>query len=103
MAATGLPRLRSCLVRMSSRSTSRRYSMTNAVAPDRLKALYVVGTRWVSDSELGADVKAYIDSLNLHRRHLNSAVYQQLIAASLKADPGQSNRAVAKQVGSSPT
>jgi hypothetical protein len=45
------------------------------------------------------DVEGYIDSLNLHRRHLTREQQRERIARKLKGDPAQSNREVARQTG----
>jgi ParB-like chromosome segregation protein Spo0J len=46
---------------------------------------------WVHDD----DITAYVIGLNIHRRHLTSAQKRDAIAALLKANPEQSDRAVA--------
>ena len=44
------------------------------------------------------EVKDYVDSANLHRRHLTTEQKRDLIAKLLKAKPEQSDRQIAKQV-----
>jgi hypothetical protein len=48
-----------------------------------------------------AEVEHFIDSLNLHRRHLTREQQREQIARRLKEDPAQSNREVARQTGAS--
>ncbi len=48
-----------------------------------------------------AEAKAFLDSANLHRRHLTPKQKRDRIAARLKADPTQSDRQIAKQTGAS--
>lgn len=44
------------------------------------------------------DARAYVMSVNLHRRHLTAEQRRELIKAELKADPTQSDRAIAEKV-----
>ncbi len=44
-----------------------------------------------------ADAKAYVVSLNVHRRHLTFEQKQEVIDAELKRDPKQSDRSIAKK------
>ena len=44
---------------------------------------------------IDADARNYVISVNIHRRHLSPDQRRDIIAALLKADPGQSNRQVA--------
>jgi ParB-like chromosome segregation protein Spo0J len=48
-----------------------------------------------------ADAVAFLDSANLHRRHLTPKQKRQRIAARLKANPALSDRRVAKETGAS--
>ena len=50
-----------------------------------------------------ADATAYLDSANLHRRHLTLEQKNGRIAARLKASPTTSDRQIAKQTGASHT
>jgi ParB-like chromosome segregation protein Spo0J len=43
--------------------------------------------------------QAFVHSSNLYRRHLNPAEKQEKIAKALQADPGHSNRQIARMVG----
>jgi hypothetical protein len=45
----------------------------------------------------GVDPYAYVISANLHRRHLTAEQKREIVAKVLKAQPGKSNRTVAKQ------
>jgi hypothetical protein len=45
-----------------------------------------------------ADPYAFVISANIHRRHLTAEQKREIIAKVLKAKPGQSNLAIAKQV-----
>jgi ParB-like chromosome segregation protein Spo0J len=50
-----------------------------------------------------AEAKALVVSANVHRRHLTLDQKQKVIAAELKLDPAQSDRAIAKKAKASPT
>ena len=43
--------------------------------------------------------KAFVQSLNVHRRHLTTAQKNKIISSELKRDPAQSDRAIAKKAG----
>ncbi len=51
----------------------------------------------------GNDPEAFVDSKNLHRRHLNSEQKREAIGRILRRNPAMSNRQVAAKVGTSPT
>jgi len=44
-----------------------------------------------------AAAKAFVESINVHRRHLTHGQKQKIIEAELKRDPEQSDRAIAKK------
>jgi hypothetical protein len=60
-------------------------------------AVFSVAIRLVVLSKT-ADPYAHVLSLNVHRRHLTAEQKREIIAKVLKAKPGQSNLAIAKQV-----
>lgn len=74
---------------------------------EELRRLYGwLGPRQVDDEEVKGDVKTYVDNLNLHRRHLPREDYEKRIAvveAAIIANPGRSDRSIAREAGTSPT
>jgi hypothetical protein len=71
--------------------------------PDKYfrKAIYVhrIGGEVASHEQSNDDlVRAYIISKNIHRRHLTPEQRRDLVAKLLKADPGKSDRDIARQV-----
>jgi hypothetical protein len=58
---------------------------------------YVVKYRLWKSAITGFDPYAFVISANIHRRHLTAEQKRELIAKVLKAQPGKSNRTIAKQ------
>ena len=65
----------------------------------RYSACIATGTRFETEQYTGTDAKAFVLSLNAHRRHLTTAQKREAIAVLLKADPTQSDRTVAEKAG----
>jgi ParB-like chromosome segregation protein Spo0J len=85
-----------------------RLGVDPSVEPDKYfrKAIYThtIGGEIAPHEQTNDDrVRAYIISRNIHRRHLTAEQKRDLIAKLLIADPGKSDRLVAKQAGVSNT
>jgi hypothetical protein len=85
-----------------------RLGVDPSVEPDKYfrKAIYThtIGGEIAPHEQNNDDrVRAYIISRNIHRRHLTAEQKRDLIAKLLIADPGKSDRQVAKQTGVSNT
>jgi hypothetical protein len=65
--------------------------------PRRAEAVRVYQGSYAIEHNLG-DPYAYVLSANIHRRHLTAEQKREIIAKVLKANPEQSNLAIAKQV-----
>jgi hypothetical protein len=78
---------------------------------NRLDAMELVGLKVIVNGQLdvawknvqGVDPVAFVISKNIHRRHLTPEQKREVIAALLKADPGKSDRRIAKETDSNRT
>ena len=78
---------------------------------NRLEALEIVRLPLLKDNKLNpayfekasqkalADIPAYIESVNLHRRHMDREQRREAILRRLKQDPKRSDRAIGQLVG----
>src|ERR1700730_16765129 len=85
-----------------------RLGVDSSVEPDKhfRKAIYThtIGGEMAPHEQSNDDrVRAYIIPRSIHRRHLTAEQKRDLIAKLLIADPGKSDRAIAKIAKASPT
>jgi hypothetical protein len=65
---------------------------------NRYRAAHQTGTRFATVDYTGPDARAFVMSMNLHRRHLTTEQRRELIRSELRTDPAQSDNGIAAKL-----